>query len=312
MEEKLNAANILEKKNRIVDILRNNGPSLPSKISGELHISLLLTSALLSEMVSEKTLKYSYLKIGGSPLYYLPGQEKLLDEFVKHLHNKEREVFELLKEHLILDEEKLEPALRVAIKSIKDFAIPLSTNINGKNRVFWYFHSLNYEEALKKIKEKYLSKEENKLESKEQSEKDISYEIRPLQPKHEEGIIKDSILKKPKTNKTKERDYGEQAFYEYLKKKGFIIKDRLDNDSSFFASFSFVFGEITFLVIVNKKKKINEVDLCFAYSRGESIKTPVLLLINGELTKKAKEYLEKFKNFLFVIQINKNSNQEVS
>ena len=130
------------KKQTIIELLKSKGPSLPSVISREVGMSLLFTSALLSEMINDKSIKFTSLKIGGSPLYYLEGQEALLDNFTKHLQFKEKEVFEKLKEFQVLDEELLEPAHRVAIKSIKDFAMPLKLSAEGKDKTFLRYHLL--------------------------------------------------------------------------------------------------------------------------------------------------------------------------
>ena len=43
----------------------------------------------------------------------------------------------------ILEDNKLEPAIRVALRNIKDFAVPLVI----ENSLFWKFHSINEQEA---------------------------------------------------------------------------------------------------------------------------------------------------------------------
>ena len=92
MEKERNSLNNLqEKKKFILEIIKKKGPSLPSAISQEIRVSLLLTSALLSDMRSEKTVRLSNLRVGGSPLYYIQGQEQQLENFVKHLQLKEQE-----------------------------------------------------------------------------------------------------------------------------------------------------------------------------------------------------------------------------
>ena len=82
-----------EIKQNIVNVLRNRGPCLPVHISSEVKISALFASAFLSELLSEKQLKLSYMRVGNSPLYLLPGQEPLLERFAHHLKSKEKEAF---------------------------------------------------------------------------------------------------------------------------------------------------------------------------------------------------------------------------
>lgn len=169
--------NIGDKKAIVVESIKKDGPSLPSGISKQVELSLLFTSALLSEMVADKTLKLSYLKIGGSPLYYLPGQEEALERFITHLNSQEKESFEILKERRIVSEDVLSPVNRVAMRAVKDFAYPLTVNIEGKERSFWRLYSVPLDEAKEKIQEiidiekngfKKTEKKEQKIESTEQ------------------------------------------------------------------------------------------------------------------------------------------------
>ena len=103
----LSAQNLPEKKEKIIQHIRTKGPSLPSSISSSINLSLLFTSALLSEMYHDGSIKMSFLKIGGSPLYLLKGQEAKLDNFTKHLAKKEQEALNHLKKEQILDDENL-------------------------------------------------------------------------------------------------------------------------------------------------------------------------------------------------------------
>ena len=70
-----------ELKNKIINFLRINGPSLPVHIAKEIGLSILFTSAFLSELLSERQLKISSMKIGSSKLHFLAGQENKLENF---------------------------------------------------------------------------------------------------------------------------------------------------------------------------------------------------------------------------------------
>lgn len=284
------------KKQIITEFLKNKGPSLPSTISREIGMSLLFTSALLSEMINDKSIKFTNLKIGGSPLYYLEGQEILLDNFTKHLQFKEKEVFEKLKEHQVLDEESLEPAHRVAIKSIKDFAFPIKLSVEGKDKVFWRFHLLSQEEALKKIEEILKKKrKETREEKKEHERKGKSEKEEKKEVKSEENEIK------IKTSRRKAKEAFYSKIYEHLKKYGVeIITEINEEDRVCIISTDFAFGKAKLLVIGSNKKKISEADLSLAYQQGLLRKIPVLFLTQGELTKKAKVYCDMLGNYIFV------------
>ena len=66
-----NAAKI---KERIVAILHMKGPSIPAYIAKDIGLNMLFTSAFLSELLSDKKIKISYMRVGNSPVYFLGGQ----------------------------------------------------------------------------------------------------------------------------------------------------------------------------------------------------------------------------------------------
>ena len=70
-----------EKKEKIILVINSIGPSYPSRIARETGIDPLFVSAFLAELVSDKKLKVSNMKVGSSPLYLIPGQEPLLENF---------------------------------------------------------------------------------------------------------------------------------------------------------------------------------------------------------------------------------------
>jgi hypothetical protein len=85
-------------KKEIISFINENGPCLPINISKRVNLSLLFTSAFLSELLSEKAIKMTNLRIGSSPLDYLEGQESKLENFSDYLKGKEKEAFLRLKE----------------------------------------------------------------------------------------------------------------------------------------------------------------------------------------------------------------------
>ena len=112
--------NPLETSSKIVNFVNRNGPSLPVQISREINSNLLFAGAIMSELVRSKKLKISFLKVGGSPVYYVQGQETRLQDYYKYLNEKERKIYDILKEKKVLQDTKLEPWLRVAIRDIKE------------------------------------------------------------------------------------------------------------------------------------------------------------------------------------------------
>ncbi len=62
-------------KTDALNFLRREGPVQPSQLANELNTNILFASAILSELVSTKEAKITSVKKGGSPFYYVKGQE---------------------------------------------------------------------------------------------------------------------------------------------------------------------------------------------------------------------------------------------
>lgn len=316
----------LEKANSnkevILTTLSAKGPSLPVHLAQAIQLSPLFASAFLSELYSEGKVKISSMKVGSSPLYFLPTQEPLLENFIDYLNPREKEALHLLKKEKVLDDELQAPVVRVALRAIKDFAVPLKITQNDKEKLYWKYFSIHDNELrdlIEKPKKKYekqVSLEEKGQEQKKeigniegkQIEKQIAKEIRnelneekKEQKKQEEPINEPSILEKQKkTKKTAEskfitniKEYLSVKEIEVLetieeKKKEFHAKIRIDT----------LFGKQEYYLVSKDKKKINETDIIFALQKAQEMKMPSLIIAPGELDKKAQEHHKSWKNMI--------------
>ena len=77
-----------ETHEKILDVLKEKGPSLPINIAKSLEMNSLFISAFLSELSSQNKVKISHLKVGGSPLYFLEGQEEKLEPTLNRIKQK--------------------------------------------------------------------------------------------------------------------------------------------------------------------------------------------------------------------------------
>ena len=138
---------------KILNFMRMNGPTTPTSVAKNIKSDVLLAAALLSDLSAQNKVKVSKLKIGGgSPLYYLTGQEDQLFKFAEsNLNPKDYHVLLQLKESKLLREKELELLAKVALRGMKDFAIPLNVNIQGQTELFWKWHLLSNEDANKMI-----------------------------------------------------------------------------------------------------------------------------------------------------------------
>ncbi len=325
-----NMEKLTRDKLSILNFVNLNGPSLSIKIAKAIESSPLFTSAFLSELYGEQKLKMSHMKVGSSHLYYLPNQEEMLEKFSEYLNEREKQALIKIKESKILKDSELTPVMRVAINSIKDFAIPVKVRIKDETNLFWRYFLLKEEET-KSLIQKHLS-----ISSKEKSPTvELKKEIPKIQETEEE---KDKILKKmpdkiekqiihkekaqkqesitkenlqilEKTKKQKKvislkfpnfiKEYLEAKEIEILleieqKKKEFLAKIRIDT----------LFGKQSFFLLAKDKKKITENDLTLALQKAQTEKMPAIIMSPGNLDKKAQTYLKEYQNLIKFEQVN--------
>jgi len=262
-----------EIKEKIVGVIKRKGPSLPVHIARETESSILFTSAFLSELVSEKRVRISNMRVGSSPVYYILGQEPLLERFSQHLKSREKDAFILLKERKFLKDSKQEPAIRVALRQIKDFAIPFRQD----EEIIWKYFTVPETEF--KIKEKPKIVEKRTIP-----------EERPL------GIFGEE--EKPKKIK-KKKVQKENKFF--IKVKEFLSEKSIETiDILNFSKNELILkirdkGEDKILISYNKKR-VSESDIVRAAKKASEYNLHYVILSLGEPLKKTTALISAIKN----------------
>ncbi len=299
----------MDNQEKVIHTIRIRGPVIPAQISKVIGTDILIASAMLSELVSKNVLKISHVKFGSTPLYYLPGQESRLQDFAKNLHEKEKRAYDLLMQKKILRDKITEPVVRVALRNIKDFAVPLQVKINDNVEIFWNWYLITNEEAAGIIKGmvKLDKPKEPKKEIKPAQETIIKKEQE--KPREEQKEIKKEEVKERLPEKEEKKTFvdktAEDAFLNEIKK--FLEKNNIElveekivkkkSDLDLVVEVPSAVGSLTYYCKAKSKKRISDSDLSSAFVQGQLKKLPVLFLIKGDLTKKAKEMLSKeFKN----------------
>ncbi|MEK6935134.1 MAG: hypothetical protein AABW46_04610 [Nanoarchaeota archaeon] len=253
-----------EIKGKIMNIVRIDGPVLPIQVSRRLGKDTIFAGAVLSELVKEKQVFMSSAKVGGSSLYYIKGQENKLDILYNHLPGKEKEAYELLRTKQVLKNTECEPGIRVALRSIRDFAINFEIN----NESYWRWHLTPEEEAKNLIK--------------------------PMKIKEEINIVK--IPEEIKKGFIDKGDEFLNSVNNYFKSKNIEVFEnrviRKEREIDGIVRIRSELGDLNFYFIAKNKKKINEADLSLANDKGRKNKMQVLFLTSGELSKKSQKYLE--------------------
>lgn len=213
-------------KERILLILKSKGPSTSMDIAKETEISTILASSFLSELLSDKRIKISHMKIGNSPVYFIPGQESRLEKFSHNLKGKEKEAFYLLKENKFLKASEQSPPMRVALRGIRDFAFPFKKN----DETYWRYFTASESEFKKEIKPieehkfiqakpKFFNKEERNIINK------VVEDIKTEEVKTAEKILKEKAWEARKEELLKKKEEAEKA-REEAKKEELIHQER--------------------------------------------------------------------------------------
>jgi len=281
-------------RDKIIAFINLKGPSLPVQIAKETGLSILFASAFLSELFGEKIIKISNIRVGNSPLYFIPGQEPQLEKFYHYLKSKEKEAFLLLKEKQILNDSEQQPAIRVALREIKDFAIPFEKN----EEVFWRYFLIEEPIEIKKEIPTLIEEEiEKQKEVKEEIiEKEIISEKETIQEEKPKKLKK--TKSETKTKKSGKNDKKNENFFnkikEFLSKKKIEIIDIKDfkNDE---AVLKVKKGDKEELLFVFNKKSITEKEIIKAWKKSTELKMPYGILSLGETPKKMNELMSAFK-----------------
>ncbi len=292
---------------KIIKVLNEKGPSLPINIAKELEMNSLFVSAFLSEMVNEKKIKVSHLKVGGSPLYFLEGQEEKLERFSNYLHPKENEALILLKEKKVLKDAEMEPAIRVALRSIRDFAVGFKKD----EEIYWRHASVS-EDEVKNILEPKIKITPPVQDSPRQPVQAVIVSAKQRksrrvseEPKGRRLSIKEEfenpVVVKEKPKKQKPKSEFVLKVIDFINRRGFKIIEERDykiNEYKGIVQIKSELGMINFLCQAKDKKKISEGDLKKLLSEAQKIPLPALFVYNGELSKKAEEYFLRYKSVL--------------
>ena len=295
----------MDYREKILGFIKVKGPVLPVQISREIGSNILMASAHLAELTANGKLKVSAIKVGGSPLYYIPGQEEMLQRFTENMNDKEKKAFDLLMQSKILRDSEQEPVIRVALREIKDFAVPLNVSYGDNKEVFWKWHLMPDTEAEQAIKSKMnLTEKPAEKIIKEQAIVKEQAQDKPSQDKTEElqkEAQESSQKEKKPRQKAKEDDFfGEVAKF-FEKNKINVLSSELvkkNSEMDFVVEIPSVVGSLQYYCKAKNKKSISDSDLSNAYVKGQFRKLPVIVVSTGDLSAKAREMVKKELNSL--------------
>jgi hypothetical protein len=274
-------------------VVIERGPLQPSQIATTVNTNILFASAILSELVDNKKIKITYVKRGGSPFYYAPGQEEKLMDLAKYLSGKTKEAYDLLSDKLVVRDSNAEPWLRVAFRDLKDYAVPVHVNYKGIQETFWKWYLTTNDEAKELIKQLFDEKKEESFSKKNPVSKKELIEKPLVEKKLVKETPVENVTQERLVNETPEEPSIENYFVTnnmYIISQNMVRKGR---ELNFVVDFPSQIGKLRYFVKYKNKKKITDKDLFLAMEEGSEKGLPVLFLSGGELNKKAQKYIDE-------------------
>lgn len=291
-------SHVQREKEKILSLINSSGPSFPSKIARETGIQPLFAAAFMAELLGDRKLKVTAMKVGSSPIYYLQGQEANLEKFAEYLSQKEREAFFMLQSTQILEDEKQDPAMRVALRKLKDFAFPINVKVDGEAKLFWKYYLVPDTELAPQI-EKLVSPSK-----KQEKEKLIEKTPEKLQEKpklkEKEELEKPARAKKAKKEKEEHSNFIDRIKSYLTDKELELVHELTVKKKEYHAKVQHEskFGNQQHLVIAKDKKTLKTEDFLTAIQKAQAEKMPALFLAPGSPDKIASEYLKEWHNLL--------------
>ncbi len=179
-------------KDNLLRFVRDKKAVTPTMVADVFETTTMIASAALSELAKDNLVAITHLKLSSSPYYYDINQKEILIEIgLKHYGKYEKDVLEKLKDKEILVDNALSIQERLAIEKIKDFAIPLTIEINSREIKFWIWFLRDINKTKKQIidgvneSSKTLEKNNQADNNVKKTELKSNYEINNYENKNE-------------------------------------------------------------------------------------------------------------------------------
>jgi len=283
-------------------------PLLPGDVAKSLNTDLIMASAMLSELSANKKLRISRLKVGSSPLYFIPEKESMLENYTNSLNEKDRKTVEILKMNKILRDSALDPLTRVSLRQISDFSKPIEVKQDGQSELFWKWFLTSDSEAELMIRQ-IIEPSKPEIKSLPVVQKDAQLHLVDLNLHQESVALVQNVEKKvvAPSQTHLEKPISKNTFFASI--SSFFGANKIKvieqkeikklNDYDFIVELPSSVGMLTYYCKARNKKKIVDADVSNAFVQGQLKKLPVILLSNGELHKNAKELLQQLKGVYF-------------
>ncbi len=269
-------------KEKIVEFIRENGPTLPVQIVSKTGGNSFVASAYLSDLVDKKEILQSAERVGSVPLYYLKGQESLLKKKIDDLN--------------------------LSVKTARSFQkkkVVETPGLESKRK--------DFDRRLKQIEDEENTRSEKKKSALEKARELIKKTVERPKPEVPKPKIEKPIEVRPKFKvpkiveehkvETPEKITFSKRALEFLERSNVEVlksENLTDNSGACIVRAPSSVGPLKFYVKLWSKKRLNKSDIAESYALALEKKLPVIILTNGTVAKTAKKYLSEIGGFVRV------------
>lgn len=311
-------------KEQVLQMVKMKGFVVPSDLVRQFHVDTFIMGAVLSDLVHDKKLGVSTVKMGSSPVYYAPEQKEKLLDLVKYLNEKDKATFSLLQKQKVLSDTEQTPLVRVSLRTLKDYAKPIEVTANGETKLFWKWYLATDEEVHTTLKGLFVPQpvqspaapsvqpslpvvEKEKLVVSPlvlETAAPLKKKIPKARPERQARLAKLSEVLVPIAPATlvaavtpvpqEPLDPFSQTVQQFLQQKGITLINYhvlKKGEGEGLIDIPTPVGSVRYFFRAKQKKKCTEGDVATTYLAAQMKKYPALLLTPGEIPKKVTQKL---------------------
>ncbi|MFT4312267.1 MAG: hypothetical protein ACMXYF_03485 [Candidatus Woesearchaeota archaeon] len=280
-------------QDQILSIMKMRGPILPTELTSLVKKDSMIVGAMLSDLIAQKKVKYTHAKWGSSPLYYLPDQKEQIQKIYPKLNEKDRQAYDMLKEQKVVRDDDLSPLHRACMRSIKDFAIPITVKTTNGQEQYWMWYMLSTDEASSLLRERLTPKTVKEIPREQVPQEQVPPK-EPVQEQPASTPEQTTLVTPQKTlTNTQLEDETMSNLAQKLTQQDIVVEAyelvRKASEYDVIVRIRTKIGELKYFAKYKQKKKISDADLTQCFVRAQLLRLPALFITTGDLTKKAKE-----------------------
>ncbi len=297
-------------KQQVLSVVRMKGLVVPSDLVREFHADTFIMGAVLSDLVHDKTVAVTTVKIGGSPVYYaIENKEKLVDLY-KYLNEKDKSTYMLLHDKRVLLDATQSPLVRVSLRNMKDYAKPIEVTAAGETKLFWKWYLATEQEVQEGLRTLFSQEQtpiaptpiQTVVSPSEQSSisdsipSQISLEQKPVKKQRKPTVRRESSSVQPQQLPLSasslvipsDDPFAQQVAQFFGQKQSTLIRFSVvkKGEIDCVVDVPGTFGVVRYLCKAKNKKKYTEGELATVFVAGQLEKLPALFLTTGELSQK--------------------------